>query len=87
MFFFLIIFISYIFIRAFIFFSLKKFKKNFQWLITEEDEFPVFDKIKFQRFKINSLDEKLGGGKNLKDRDLKTKKKNIQILLIITEFY
>ena len=83
MFFFLIIFISYILFELFIFFSLKKFKKNFQWLITEEDEFPVFDKIKFQRFKINSLDEKLGGGKNLKDRDLKPK--NIQILLIITE--
>ena len=75
MFFFLIIFISYILFELFIFFSLKKFKKNFQWLITEEDEFPVFDKIKFQRFKINSLDEKLGWRQKLEGSGFKNQKK------------
>ncbi len=75
MFFFLIIFISYILFELFIFFSLKKFKKNFQWLITEEDEFPVFDKIKFQRFKINSLDEKLGWRQKLEGSGFKNHKK------------
>ena len=73
--FFLIIFISFLLFELFIFFSLKKFKKNFQWLITEEDEFPVFDKIKFQKFKINSLDEKLGWRQKLEGSGFKIKKK------------
>ena len=73
--FFLIIFISFLLFELFIFFSLKKFKKNFQWLITEEDEFPVFDKIKFQKFKINSLDEKLGWRQKLEGSGFNNQKK------------
>lgn len=73
--FFLIIFIFFFLFELIIFFSLKKFKKNFQWLITEEDEFPVFDKIKFQRFKINSLDEKLGWRQKLEGSGFNNQKK------------
>ena len=36
------------------------FRKNFQWLITEKDEYPNFDNIALEKFFKNSFDKELG---------------------------
>ena len=36
------------------------FRKDFQWLITEKDDYPVFDKVAFNKFILNSFDKELG---------------------------
>ncbi len=40
------------------------FRKDFQWLITEKDEYPDFDKNAFKKFIHNSHDKELGWVKN-----------------------
>ena len=35
-------------------------RKDFQWLITEKDENPDFDKVAFNKFINNSFDKELG---------------------------
>ncbi len=73
--FFLIILIFFFLFEILIFFSLKKFKKRFQWLLTNEDEFPIFDKTKFQNFKTNSFDENLGWRQRLEGSGFNNRKK------------
>ena len=53
-------FLFLIFFELLIFFFIKRYKKNFKWLLTNDDEYPNFDKKKFQLFKKYSFDEKLG---------------------------
>jgi len=38
----------------------KYFRKEFQWLITEADDTPIFDKIAFDKFMLASFDKELG---------------------------
>ena len=41
-------------------FTVRHFRKEFQWLITEKDEHPVFNKDKLKAFFDSSFDEELG---------------------------
>ena len=47
-------------LEVFIYLLVKIYKKNFQWILTDEDEYPVFNKKKFKLFKENSFDKNLG---------------------------
>lgn len=74
MFLFYIILFIFIF-EIIIFLLVEKFKKKFQWLLTNQDEFPNFNKEKFNNFKKNSLDEKLGWKQKLDSAGLEQNKK------------
>ena len=52
--------LSFIFLEILILILFKSFKKNFQWLISNEDINPKFSKKKFNNFLKNSFDKKLG---------------------------
>lgn len=39
---------------------IKFFRKDFQWLITEKDDYPDFDRVAFNKFILNSFDKELG---------------------------
>ena len=52
--------ISFIIIEIFLIIVVNFFKKNFQWLITEKDSFPLKDEKKLQKFFINSYSRTLG---------------------------
>ncbi len=47
-------------IEIFILFLVNFFKKDFQWLITEKDSFPIKDEKKLQRFFSNNYSKNLG---------------------------
>ncbi len=49
-----------IFIELSIYFIIKNLKKDFKWLINSDDEKPIFDKKKLQKFYKDSYDEILG---------------------------
>ena len=52
--------ILFIIIEIFLIVIVNFFKKNFQWLITETDSFPLKDEKKLQKFFINSYSKTLG---------------------------
>jgi hypothetical protein len=41
-------------------FLIRFFRKDFQWLITEKDDYPIFDQVAFDKFILNSFDKELG---------------------------
>ena len=56
-------FISIIFLlilEILIFITINIFKKDFQWLITNEDEYPFFSNEKLEKFYKNTYDSELG---------------------------
>ena len=54
------IIIILIIIELILIFTVKILKKKFQWLITNEDEYPLLDKKKLKNFYKNSFDNLLG---------------------------
>ena len=69
------ILISFLLFEFLVFIFIKVYKKKFQWLLTNEDELPNFEEIKFQKFKKESLDEKLGWKQKLESSGLQKIKK------------
>ena len=69
------ILISFLLFEFLVFIFIKVYKKKFQWLLTNEDELPNFEEIKFQKFKKESLDEKLGWKQKLESSGLQKNKK------------
>lgn len=64
-------------VELIIFHTIKEIKKNFPWFILKEDEFPSFDKNKFNNYIKNSYDKNLGWIRkpNTKGFDTSGKKK------------
>ena len=50
--------------------TIKYLRKDFQWLITEQDEYPSFDKKALSKFFKNSFDQELGWVKKPNSRGI-----------------
>ena len=66
-----------IFIELSIYFIIKNLKKDFKWLINSDDEKPIFDKKKLQKFYKDSYDEILGWDRKKIQVVLKNHKKKL----------
>ncbi len=56
---------------------IKLYKIKFKWFITNEDEIPKFDKIKFNNFLSKSFDHKLGWKQKLDSSGFLKKSKRL----------
>ena len=52
-------------IEAITYVMVKFFKKKFQWIVDDSDEYPLFNEEKFQSFKKNTYDQELGWNQKL----------------------
>jgi len=50
----------FLIVELFLFLLIKKIRSEFQWLITEEDEFPILDKNGLEKFFRDGFDPELG---------------------------
>ena len=71
-----------IFIELSIYFIIKNLKKDFKWLINSDDEKPIFDKKKLQKFYKDSYDEILGWDRKKIQVVLKNHKKKLLKFLV-----